>query len=438
MRYYTTTWLALFACAGASQHGHGHSHRHRHRYASVDEPLEKRSGSCKFPKDAGLIEITPSMTNGGWALSPDQSCEPGGYCPYACPPGQLSMQWDPDATSYSYPASMNGGLYCDDDGKIKKPFPDKPYCQDGTGAVAARSKCKKGGVSFCQTVLPGNEAMLIPTMVEDVTDLAVPDPEYWCETSAHFYINPPGYDPETACVWGTSSNPYGNWSPYVAGANTDKKGQTFVKLAWNPVYLEPATPFRDVVPDFGVEIECDGGECQGLPCKIDPDVNAVNEVCGKSEKEGAGGGAFCVVTVPKGAKAHIVVFDKAGSDDEDDEDEDDEGSSTTLSIPSSTEEPTSTKEPTSTEAPTSTDAPTSSTSSASTTRPTSGPSSSGGSSSSYTYRPPVLIETGTAQSAGTRTATPSSSAQSGSTREVVSMGFVVAMVMGVLGVREAL
>lgn len=110
MRYYTTAWLALFACAGAAQHGHGngHSHHHRHRHASVEEPLEKRGGSCKFPKDAGLVEITPSMTNGGWALSPDQACKPGGYCPYACPPGQLSMQWDPDATSYSYPASMVG------------------------------------------------------------------------------------------------------------------------------------------------------------------------------------------------------------------------------------------------------------------------------------------------------------------------------------------
>jgi hypothetical protein len=39
-------------------------------------------------------------------MSPNQPCKPGNYCPYACPPGQVSMQWDPEATSYSYPMSM--------------------------------------------------------------------------------------------------------------------------------------------------------------------------------------------------------------------------------------------------------------------------------------------------------------------------------------------
>lgn len=39
--------------------------------------------------------------------------------------------------------------------------------------------------SFCQTVLPGNEAMLIPTVVDgSTTTLAVPDPDYWDSTSA--------------------------------------------------------------------------------------------------------------------------------------------------------------------------------------------------------------------------------------------------------------
>lgn len=127
-----------------------------------------------------------------------------------------------------------------------------------------------------------------------------------------FYINPPGYDTETACVWGTSENPYGNWSPYVAGANTDGEGNTYVKLGWNPIYLEPATPFRNEVPEFGVEIECEGSGCNGLPCKIDPSVNGVNEMTGDSTT-GAGGASFCVVTVPKGGKANVVVFDKDGS-----------------------------------------------------------------------------------------------------------------------------
>ncbi|THD00443.1 hypothetical protein EYZ11_000007 [Aspergillus tanneri] len=306
--------FGLFVAVEAVKHGHLHNLRHHHSATEteIDTPLEKRGGSCEFPSDAGLVSITPKMMNGGWAMSPDQPCKPGSYCPYACPPGQVSMQWDPKATSYSYPMSMNGGLYCDKDGKIKKPFPDRPYCKDGTGAVGVRNKCKGGDVSFCQTVLPGNEAMLIPTLVQEMATLAVPDPSYWVETAAHFYINPPGYGTEDACVWGTSSNPIGNWSPYVAGANTDSDGSTFLKIGWNPIYLEPATPFRNEVPEFGVEIECEGDGCNGLPCKIDPSVNKVNEMIG-SKGDGAGGASFCVVTVPKGGKAHIVVFDKGGS-----------------------------------------------------------------------------------------------------------------------------
>ena len=71
-----------------------------------DAGLEQRHGKCEFPTDAGLVPVTPNDINGGWAMSPDQCCEPGSYCPYACPPGQVMAQWDPDATSYTYPQSM--------------------------------------------------------------------------------------------------------------------------------------------------------------------------------------------------------------------------------------------------------------------------------------------------------------------------------------------
>lgn len=93
--------VALIASAEAAKHGHGHSHHH-----SRDVTLEKKSGKCQFPTDAGLVAVSPNELNAGWAMSPDQPCKPGNYCPYACPPGQVSMQWDPKATSYSYPLSM--------------------------------------------------------------------------------------------------------------------------------------------------------------------------------------------------------------------------------------------------------------------------------------------------------------------------------------------
>lgn len=54
---------------------------------------------------------------------------------------------------------------------------------DGAGTVKAVNKAGKI-VSFCQTVLPGNEAMLIPTDVSDAVTLSVPGPSYWAGTSA--------------------------------------------------------------------------------------------------------------------------------------------------------------------------------------------------------------------------------------------------------------
>ncbi|KAL4795337.1 hypothetical protein BDV19DRAFT_362934 [Aspergillus venezuelensis] len=456
MRFIAASALLCAVAVEAAQHNHGHAHRHLHGKKDV---VEKRGGSCEFPSDAGLVAVTPGSKNAGWAMSPDQSCEPGNYCPYACPPGQVSMQWDPDATSYSYPMSMNGGLYCNDDGEIEKPFPSKPYCKDGTGAVEAHNKCGDV-VSFCQTVLPGNEAMLIPTLVESVATLAVPDLSYWCETAAHFYINPPGKDPETACVWGTSSNPWGNWAAYVAGANTDGDGNTFVKIGWNPIYLELMTPFRNTRPDFGVEIECEGGSCNGLPCKIDPAKHDVNEVEGSST-DGAGGANFCVVTVPKGETAKIVVFDSAGGSGSDDEEETSSfaapsstststststsSSTTTTSTSTSTSTSTTTSTTTSTHTPSSTTTTTTTTSStvtspthtvtasSSTHKTPSGSSSSGW--PDYTYRPHVLVETGSDDSmaasstseADEESPSPTSGAQQTSQNAMMALFAVVAM-----------
>lgn len=66
-----------------------------------------KRGTCKFPgdEDSNLVAITPDAKNAGWALSPDQECKPGSYCPIACKPGMVMAQWDPDST-YDYPASM--------------------------------------------------------------------------------------------------------------------------------------------------------------------------------------------------------------------------------------------------------------------------------------------------------------------------------------------
>lgn len=102
-----TALCSLLAAVDAARHGHSHAERHNTRsVAEVGAPVQRRDGQCQFPADAGLVAVTPTEQNAGWAMSPNQPCLPGNYCPYACPPGQVMMQWDPQATSYTYPLSM--------------------------------------------------------------------------------------------------------------------------------------------------------------------------------------------------------------------------------------------------------------------------------------------------------------------------------------------
>lgn len=304
---------ATLAHRRAHQH-YSSNHTHNEQDGEALELLKprgrlvNRAGQCAFPEgEAGLVTITPGSNNRGWALSPDQECTADSYCPFACEPGMVMNQWKKGST-YVYPESMDGGLYCDKSGSIVKPFPDQPYCVQGVGSVKAVNKCGKV-VAFCQTVLPGNEAMLIPTSVTDSATIAVPGPSYWDSTASHFYINPPGHSTDEACIWGTGSQQIGNWSPYVAGANQDTNGNTFVKLGYNPIYTDS---FHGVKPSFGLKIECDGN-CNGLPCAIDPSADAFGAVRSATSATGAGGADFCVVTVPKGSTANIVVFNTDGS-----------------------------------------------------------------------------------------------------------------------------
>ena len=200
-----------------------------------------------------------------------------------------------------------GGLYCGTDGTVSKPFPNKPYCVQGAGTLVAVNECSKQ-VSICQTVLPGNEAMLIPNSVPAGGDLtlAVPDSSYWCSTSAEFYVNTPGYDTNTACVWGDGSSPYGNWSPFVAGANQAANGDTFVMVGINPIYCCQSNPWPNQDPGFAVRIECPSGNCHGLPCECNPSTMGPNTCTGGTV--GAGGAEFCTVTVPAGDTANLVIF----------------------------------------------------------------------------------------------------------------------------------
>lgn len=273
--------------------------------------LFKRADTCSFPTDKGLVAVQTKGQNAGWAMHSDQECTYGSWCPYACPPGQLMGQWDTSVTSYSYPSSQNGGLYCNSNGELELKNSNEKYCYDGKGTLIANNLCSKN-IAICQTVLPGNEEMLIPNNVDSSSKLtlAVPGTDYFISSAAHYYVNPPGVSIDDGCKWGSKANPYGNWSPYVAGANQDSNENTYIKIGWNPIYLDD---FGSVLPSFGIRITCaDSTKCNGLPCEIDPSKNGINGINGNSAT-GAGNGNFCVVTAEKGSTGNIEIFELSSS-----------------------------------------------------------------------------------------------------------------------------
>jgi hypothetical protein len=150
--------------------------------------------------------------------------------------------------------------------------------------------------------------MIIPNLVngEGQLTLAVPNPSYWCSTAAEYYINIPGYGTDVACVWGDSSTPVGNWAPYVAGANQASDGSTYVMVGINPIYCCENNAFKGADPGFAIRIDCPSGNCNGMPCECNPSTMGVNKCTGGSV--GAGGAEFCIVTVPDGESANLVIF----------------------------------------------------------------------------------------------------------------------------------
>lgn len=100
--------------SSAASHGHRRAHdeyakRHSHRHQPrelVGSPKAPRKPTCSLPDDPDLVRV-PGAKNNGFAMSPDEACEDGKWCPFACVPGKVMAQWKPN-TTYSYPESMVG------------------------------------------------------------------------------------------------------------------------------------------------------------------------------------------------------------------------------------------------------------------------------------------------------------------------------------------
>ncbi|OMJ14912.1 hypothetical protein AYI69_g8389 [Smittium culicis] len=255
-------------------------------------------GTCKFPWNFGnsdnIVPITTSEVNGGWAMSPNQMCTKGSWCPYACAPGYYSAQWDPNTTQPNGPGSMNGGLYCDNNGVLQTPFPDRAYCIKGMSNVKITNKLSSS-VSACQTIYPGNEAMLIPTVAQAGSSAAinVNPKEYWLGTSSQYYVNLAGSN-EQQCIWGDSDKPVGNWAPYVFGAGQGPDGNTYISVVYNELYIGSGFSPQDT---YNVRINCVSGFCNfppGNECK-----------CENGKCSGSNG---CTVTLSGDATAEFELY----------------------------------------------------------------------------------------------------------------------------------
>ncbi|KAJ2168078.1 hypothetical protein IW139_000839 [Coemansia sp. RSA 353] len=255
-------------------------------------------GAVKFPWNYNnadnVVPLTPGSQNGGWAMSPNQMCKPNSWCPYACAPGYYSAQWDPSAVLYNGAGSMNGGLYADANGVLSKPNKDAAFCVRGMGNARIRNTLGES-VSACQTVYPGNEAMIIPSVAGagGSVDLNIVPSTYWLGTSSQFYVNLRGSSAEQ-CVWGDSDKPVGNWAPYIFGGGQAKDGNTYISVQFNPLYTSAGFSVSDA---YNVEIVCDGGACnfpEGGKCKCEGGKCSVDN--------------GCTVTLGAGASASFVLY----------------------------------------------------------------------------------------------------------------------------------
>lgn len=106
MRIASAVAALVLLCAEASSAHRSTHRRHTHSqfsklakiHAEVEHAnVEKRKATCTLP-DHSDLHFVPGDVNNGFAMSPDQACEDGMYCPIACKPGKVMAQWEADTT----------------------------------------------------------------------------------------------------------------------------------------------------------------------------------------------------------------------------------------------------------------------------------------------------------------------------------------------------
>ena len=221
-----------------------------------------------FPSDQPGVVATEWLGFGGWsgiqypngggAAIAGMTCTEGAFCSYACQPGMSKTQWPLDQPS---DGETRGGLICTN-GKLYRTNTASEYlCEWGHPSSYVVNNLGES-VAICRTDYPGTENMVVPTVVSGngIIPLTVPDEDTYFHwqgklTSAQYYVNLSGGNASSHCLWGTSSDNFGNWAPANFGAGY-AGGIAWLSIMYNP--LQTTTKLN-----YNVRIECVSGTMNG-------------------------------------------------------------------------------------------------------------------------------------------------------------------------------
>lgn len=247
------------------------------------ECWDNRGSVCALPQEDHVVCLPGSKrgstANKGWALDPKgQSCQPGVHCLYACEPGYYWTMFNQSETSnfdsvngpkkghcdgtWDYGTSTHG-VFCKEDGALDIPA-GQPLCQLGETYVYAENHLDTH-IFLCQTVFPGHEIFLIPTLVKPGESVMITTqpadywhgPTYQKPTHGDFYVSFAGADIMEACTWDEISPSGASMLPYEIGSGVEDNGFVY---STHYYYQQPNSEIPAHKVGYQMDLVCESSE----------------------------------------------------------------------------------------------------------------------------------------------------------------------------------